>query len=179
MSARSPQAAGGDPYRRVRRSLDRVRLSGTCVAVASHNRGESWEGFDLDELAAMDARIERALGPVDLWCVCLVGADGRCGCDLPGAGVLETAASTAGVAVADCAVVAGDGRLRAASARAGATSIPPDGDEAAGAAPAGGTGQPGGTGHAARLARALDLVAAGRGVGAHRATPRGTLSPTS
>lgn len=164
-------------YRAVRRSLDRVRHAGTCVAVATHNRGESWDGFDVDELAAMDARIEAALGPVDVWCVWLVGADGRCGCDLPGSGVLDAAAQSAGVAVSDCAVVAGDGRLRQASDRAGATTLPGGGPPGTGTAPAGdeatagraGTGEGGTSAHgpdergAERLARALDLVAAAAG----------------
>jgi D-glycero-D-manno-heptose 1,7-bisphosphate phosphatase len=167
--ARSVRGDEDAPYRAVRRSLDRVRQAGTCVAVASHNRGDSWEAFNVDELAAMDARIEAALGPVDLWCVCLVDGEGRCGCDLPGPGVLETAARSAGVSVADCAVVAGDRRLQQASARAGATSL------LGGAVADPAAALPGDEQGAAELARALDLVAAGHGT--HAGPPSGPTTP--
>lgn len=65
------------------------------VAVASHNRADSWDGFDTDEIAAMHDRIEGALGPIALWCVCRVTASGSCACATAAGGVVATGAGAA------------------------------------------------------------------------------------
>ena len=103
----------------LRRSLDRIRGAGATVAVASHNREASWETFDVAEIGAMHERIEAALGPVELWCVCLVEPGGSCACSAPNGGVLATGADVVGLAVDDCTVATDDGRLMAAAEPAG------------------------------------------------------------
>ncbi|MHB1583931.1 MAG: hypothetical protein ACYCU7_05250 [Acidimicrobiales bacterium] len=128
-----PSAAGG--LAAVRRALDRVRQQGTLVAVASHNRADSWDGFDTDEIAAMHDRIEDALGPIALWCVCRVAASGACACSTAASGVVATGADAAGVAVDHCAVATRGARMAAAADRAGVVNLltgppPPDGADA-------------------------------------------------
>lgn len=136
--ARSPEAAAGEPsFSTARLALDRLRRAGARVGVASHNRAESWDGFDVAEIGVMHERIEAVLGKIHVWCVCLVGADGGCACQAPGEGVVETAAQSVGVPVADCAVAAEDGRLAAAADRAGGASVPlPPSPAGGGLAPA-------------------------------------------
>jgi len=48
------------------------------------------------EPAVINRRIEAALGPIDMWCACVVDADGRCACDSTG-GVVATGAQASGV----------------------------------------------------------------------------------
>jgi D-glycero-D-manno-heptose 1,7-bisphosphate phosphatase len=119
----------GPAFPALRRSLDLLRRIGVPVAVASHNRGRSWGRPDVDEIAVAHDRIEPVLGPIDLWCICLIEPDGQCACDCPGDGVLETAARTVGVAVQDCAVATGGPRLASATVRVGATTLLPPGSD--------------------------------------------------
>ena len=95
---------------RIRASLDELRAVGLRIGVLSHNRADDWEHFDVDEITAMNGRIEHSLGPVDLWCVCLVADDGSCACTpADNSGVLVTAAQALGIDQ-HCALVATDDR---------------------------------------------------------------------
>jgi len=126
-----------DDFSRLRRSLDQARAAGRRVGVASHNRGDGWEGFDTSEIEAMHRRLEAVVGSIDLWCVCLVDAGGDCACREPSAGVIAAGAAAAGATVDACAVVTADGRLRRAAEQAGtATVVRPTGDDPAEAADA-------------------------------------------
>lgn len=91
--------------------------------MASHNRADGWETFDLIEIEAMHDRLEAALGPIDLWCVCLVDGDGHCACRVPGDGLLAGGAEAVGLTVDDCAVATDDGRLLAAANEVGAANV--------------------------------------------------------
>jgi D-glycero-D-manno-heptose 1,7-bisphosphate phosphatase len=117
----------------VRRSLDRMRDAGARIGVASHNRADGWETFDVGEISTMHGRMEAVLGPIDLWCVCLVDPGGSCACDGPAGGVLATGAEAAGVALDGCTVATDDGRLLAAAEQLGAATLLPleDGTEEA------------------------------------------------
>jgi len=44
-------------------SLDELRAVGLRIGVLSHNRADDWEHFDVDEITAMNGRIEHSLGP--------------------------------------------------------------------------------------------------------------------
>ena len=125
------QAPVGD-FSRARQSLDRMRAGGGRVGVASHNRADGWGGFDTTEIEAMHGRLEATLGSIDLWCVCLVDAGGDCACRVPASGLFVAGAEAAGLAVDDCTVVAGDGRLRRSAEQTGAVRVlRPAGDDAA------------------------------------------------
>ena len=119
-SSASPDA---EALRRLRRALDQLRQVGARIGVASHNRADSWETFDVQEITAMNTRIEAALGPIDLWCVCLVDADGGCACAEPSAGVLATGARAVGIGPERCAVLGERGRMTAAAESVGAPTM--------------------------------------------------------
>ena len=127
-------AAGAPGAQGLHRILDRLRSCGVAVGVATHNRAESWEAFDVAEIGAMNERIEVALGPIDVWCVCLVDTGGACSCEHGPDGVLGTGAEAIGVDVRDCAVVSDDARMMAAAERHGAVKLLADGPPAARAA---------------------------------------------
>jgi D-glycero-D-manno-heptose 1,7-bisphosphate phosphatase len=134
LCARSP--TGGRPaYPALRRSLDGLRSLGARIGVASHNRGQVWEEFDVDEIEAMQDRIEPALGTIDLWCVCLIDPGGTCACETAGLGMIETTAEAVGIPVEACVVAAGDQRLAGATERVGATNLLAPGQCGTGAGP--------------------------------------------
>jgi len=107
----------------MRRLLDGLRAFGTAVVVASHNRASTWDPEDTVEIAAMNRRIEQALGPVDLWSVCLVDPDGSCDCARPGGGLVRSGAEALGLDVHGCAVVTDDRRLVAGARSVGVANL--------------------------------------------------------
>jgi hypothetical protein len=97
--------------------------------VASHNRADDWARFDMDELTAMTLRLEQALGPIDLWSVCLIGSDGHCACTTAAGGALSTGADAVGMDPGECAVASPGSRLAQEAARTGAAELGPPADD--------------------------------------------------
>jgi histidinol-phosphate phosphatase family protein len=80
------------------------------------------------ELEAVNARVERTLGPFDSWQVCVHDTDDRCGCRKPEPGMVLAAAADLGVDPSRCVMI-GDtgGDVNAAlTARARAVLVPTD-----------------------------------------------------
>jgi HAD superfamily hydrolase (TIGR01662 family) len=103
--------------------LDGLRSAGIAVGVISNQSGIRRGLLSLDQVAAVNGRIEQELGPFDVWQTCPhVPADG-CVCRKPMPGMVLRAAATLGLAPSQCAVVGDiEADVRAATA-AGAIGV--------------------------------------------------------
>jgi histidinol-phosphate phosphatase family protein len=118
----------GDPDRvelrdGARAALAVVREAGVPTAVVSNQSGVARGLLTTDEVAAVNHRVERLLGPVGPWCVCPHGPDDGCGCRKPASGLIREAARRLGVDVRRCVVVGDIGDDVAAAAAAGARAV--------------------------------------------------------
>jgi histidinol-phosphate phosphatase family protein len=154
----------GDPARvepmpGARLALERLRAAGVATAMVSNQSGVALGKLTRGEVDAVNARIERILGPLGPVLVCAHGPDDGCACRKPAPGLIEEAARALGVAPADCVVVGDIGAdveaARAAGARAILVPTPVTRAEEIASAPV----------VARDLDEAVDLVLTGRALG--------------
>ena len=88
-----------------REALDRLRAAGVRVAMVSNQSGVARGVLTESEVAAVNARVESLLGPLDATLVCVHGPADGCDCRKPKPGLLLAAARRLGVRPAECAVV--------------------------------------------------------------------------
>lgn len=118
----------GDPERVVampgaRNALDRLRAAGLATGVVTNQSGLARGRFTAGQLAAVNARVERELGPFGTWQICPHDDSAGCRCRKPGPGMIEAAARALGTVPSRCVVVGDIGRDMEAAAAAGATGI--------------------------------------------------------
>ncbi len=118
----------GDPSKVVpmpgaREALDRLREAGVRLAVVSNQSGVGRGLVTLEEVEAVNRRIEELLGPLGPWLVCPHRPNEGCGCRKPRAGLVVRAAETLGVDPRRCAVVGDVGSDVEAAHAAGARAV--------------------------------------------------------
>ena len=118
----------GDPARvqlveRAAEAVNRLRSAGIAIGVVSNQAGIAEGAFTLDDLRAVNARIETALGSVDTWSICTHAASERCDCRKPAPGLVHRAAAALGVKPQDCVVIGDIGADVEAATAAGARSV--------------------------------------------------------
>jgi histidinol-phosphate phosphatase family protein len=118
----------GDPARVLpmpgaRVALDRLRAAGVRVAVVSNQGGVGRGLLRLEQVEAVNRRIESLLGPLGPWLVCPHAPDAACDCRKPSPGLVLRAAEALGVAPADCALVGDTGADVVAARAAGARGV--------------------------------------------------------
>ena len=118
----------GDPERVVpmpaaRRALQRLRAAGIATAVISNQSGVARGSLSMEQVRAVNDRIEQLLGPLGPWFVCPHGPDDGCGCRKPAPGLLLEAARSLGVQPRECVVVGDIGADVEAARAAGARAI--------------------------------------------------------
>jgi histidinol-phosphate phosphatase family protein len=118
----------GDPRRvrlvpGAREAVDRLRAAGVPFAVVSNQSGVARGLLTLDDVDAVNRRVEELLGPIGRWLICPHGPDDGCACRKPAPGLVVRAAAALGVAPTECVVI-GDtaADVRAAEA-AGARGV--------------------------------------------------------
>jgi histidinol-phosphate phosphatase family protein len=135
----------GDPERVVampgaREALGRLRAAGVATAVVSNQSGVGRGLLRVEQVEAVNRRVEELLGPLGPWMVCLHGPGDGCRCRKPGPGLIEAAAGALGVEPADCVVIGDIGADVEAALAAGARAVlvptPVTRDEEVAAAPA-------------------------------------------
>lgn len=104
-------------------ALDRVRAAGLAVGIVSNQSGVARGLLTLDQVAAVNVRVEALLGPFDVVIVCPHGPEDGCRCRKPAAGMVVEAAAHIGVDPARCAVVGDIGADVGAALAAGARSV--------------------------------------------------------
>jgi histidinol-phosphate phosphatase family protein len=118
----------GDPGRVVampgaREAVARLRGAGVPTAVVSNQSGVGRGLLRVEQVAAVNRRVEELLGPLGPWMVCLHGPEDGCRCRKPGPGLIEAAAGALGVDPRDCVVIGDIGADVEAARAAGARAV--------------------------------------------------------
>jgi histidinol-phosphate phosphatase family protein len=118
----------GDPDRvrpvaGARHAVDRLRSAGLKLAVISNQSGVGRGLLTEDEVSAVNQRVERILGPLGPWLVCLHAPSDGCRCRKPAPGLIEDAARRLGVPPERCIVIGDTGADVDAALAAGARAI--------------------------------------------------------
>ena len=103
--------------------LDELRAAGIAVGVISNQSGIGRGLLTAAQVAAINERIGRELGPFDVWQVCPHAPDDRCTCRKPLPGMVLTAAAALGLAPYRCAVIGDIGADVDAATAAGAVGV--------------------------------------------------------
>jgi len=144
------------PMPHAREALDRLRRAGVPTAVVSNQSGVARGRVSVEEVDAVNRRIEQLLGPLGPWFVCVHAPEDACTCRKPQPGLVLQAASALGIEPADVVVIGDIGTDVEAARAAGARAVlVPNGDtrpEEVTAAPA----------VAPDLSAAVELVLGGR-----------------
>lgn len=100
-----------------------LRRRRVAVGVVSNQSGIGRGLLSRAQVDAVNDRVDRALGGLDVWCVCPHAESDGCGCRKPAPGLVLQAADALGVAPGDCAVVGDVGSDVDAALAAGARPI--------------------------------------------------------
>ncbi|HEX2064899.1 MAG TPA: HAD-IIIA family hydrolase, partial [Acidimicrobiales bacterium] len=92
-------------------------------AVVSNQSGVARGLITMEQLEAVNRRVEELLGPLGPWLVCVHGADEGCDCRKPGPGLVRRAADALGLDPSQCAVVGDIGADVEAARAAGARAV--------------------------------------------------------
>ncbi|MDB5070998.1 MAG: hydrolase, HAD-superfamily, subfamily [Candidatus Eremiobacteraeota bacterium] len=104
-------------------ALRRLRAAGIATAMISNQSGVALGKLTCGDVDAVNARIERVLGPLGPVLICAHAPDAGCSCRKPAPGLVEAAAHALGVAPRDCVVVGDIGADVEAAHAAGARAI--------------------------------------------------------
>jgi histidinol-phosphate phosphatase family protein len=118
----------GDPARvtpveGAREALERLRAAGIATAVVSNQSGVARGLLTLEQVEAVNQRVEALLGPLGPRFTCPHGPDAGCACRKPAPGLVLQAAKALGVAPERCALVGDIGADVEAAAAAGARGV--------------------------------------------------------
>jgi HAD superfamily hydrolase (TIGR01662 family) len=106
-----------------REQLDLLRGLGIPVGVVSNQSGVAKGLITKDQLACVNAEVERQLGPFATWAVCVHGETDGCACRKPAPGLVKRAAAALDVPVEGCVVIGDIGADVGAAEAAGALGI--------------------------------------------------------
>ncbi len=112
-----------EPVPGAREALDRLRRHGVAVGVVTNQSGVARGLLRLEEVAAVNARVEELLGPFATVQVCAHGPGDGCPYRKPAPGMVLAAAAELGVAPERCAVVGDIGSDVEAALAAGARAV--------------------------------------------------------
>ncbi|AOS64705.1 HAD-IIIA family hydrolase [Actinoalloteichus hymeniacidonis] len=111
------------PMPGARDALHWLRREGIRIGVVSNQSGVARGLISQTQLAAVNARVEELLGPIETWQICVHDTAEHCVCRKPAPGMVEQAARALGVDVARCVVIGDTGADVAAARAAGARAI--------------------------------------------------------
>jgi histidinol-phosphate phosphatase family protein len=100
-----------------RDAVAELRAAGLHVAVVTNQSGVARGLLTLEQVDAVNRRIDAEVGRIDHWLVCPHGPDDGCHCRKPASGLVRSAAARLGVPTASCVVI-GDTEADVAAARA-------------------------------------------------------------
>jgi histidinol-phosphate phosphatase family protein len=118
----------GDPERVVvmpgaGEAVGRLRAAGVATAVVSNQSGVARGLIRVEQVEAVNRRVEELLGPLGPWFWCVHGPWEGCGCRKPAPGLIKAAAGALGVEPADCVVIGDVGSDVEAARAAGARAV--------------------------------------------------------
>lgn len=104
-------------------AVQAVRAAGIRTGIVSNQSGVSRGVIRMDELAAVNARVDEVFGAFDVWAICPHRPVDGCSCRKPQPGLVLHAATRLGVHPEEVAVVGDIGADIEAAHRAGARSV--------------------------------------------------------
>ncbi len=113
--------AGVVPMPTAQRALGRLREHGLLLAVVTNQSGVAKGLISLEQLDAVNLRVDELLGPFDSWQVCV--HEGGCACRKPAPGMVIAAAGALGVDTRRCVLIGDTGGDVAAARAARAKAI--------------------------------------------------------
>jgi histidinol-phosphate phosphatase family protein len=118
----------GDPERVVvmpgaREAVGRLRAARVATAVVSNQSGVARGLLRVEQVEAVNRRVEELVGPLGPWLLCVHGPWEGCGCRKPAPGLIKAAAGALGVEPADCVVIGDVGSDVEAARAAGARAV--------------------------------------------------------
>jgi histidinol-phosphate phosphatase family protein len=102
-------ANGVRPLTGAGRALDELRGSGLRLAVVTNQSGVARGLISIEQLTAVNAKVDAVLGPFDSWQVCVHDDDDGCGCRKPKPGMVLAAAEALGVPPNRCVMIGDTG----------------------------------------------------------------------
>ncbi|OBI74870.1 HAD-IIIA family hydrolase [Mycobacterium sp. E740] len=115
--------AGVRPLAGAREALNRLRRTGILLAVVSNQSGVAKGLITPEQLAAVNAEVDAALGPFGSWQVCVHDAGDGCQCRKPAPGMVRAAATALGVDPSRCVMIGDTGGDVEAALSAGADAV--------------------------------------------------------
>ena len=109
------------PY--ARECLNRLRSQGIATGVLSNQSGIARRLLTLDEVLAVNSRVEELLGPFDVWDFCPHLPADLCSCRKPEPGMIIKACRGLGIAAADAAYIGDIGTDLEAAEAAGSRGV--------------------------------------------------------
>jgi histidinol-phosphate phosphatase family protein len=119
------------PVEGVREALDRLRAAGIPIAVVSNQSGVGRGMISIEQVEAVNRRVQALLGPFDAMLYCPHAPDVDCECRKPKPKLILDAARAMGVDPSCCVVIGDKTSDVEAAANAGARSIFVDGAHSA------------------------------------------------
>ncbi|GLK18292.1 D-glycero-alpha-D-manno-heptose-1,7-bisphosphate 7-phosphatase [Herbiconiux flava] len=104
-------------------ALQRVRDAGLAVGIVTNQSGIARGLVSAEQVAAVNAEVERRLGPIDVWRLCPHAPGDGCPCRKPAPGMVLDAARSLGVPPARVVLIGDIGADVEAARAAGATGI--------------------------------------------------------
>ncbi len=104
-------------------ALDRLRAHGVRTGVVTNQSAVGTGNISIDQMRAVNSRVEGLLGPFDLWQVCPHAKGEGCACRKPAPGMVKDACQALGVHPSRCVVLGDIGSDVEAAQSAGAVGI--------------------------------------------------------
>jgi histidinol-phosphate phosphatase family protein len=104
-------------------AVERLRTAGVPTAVVSNQSGVARGLVTMDQVEAVNRRVEDLLGPLGPWIVCPHHPGDGCGCRKPAPGMVLRAARELGVEPGRCALIGDIGADVEAARAAGARGV--------------------------------------------------------
>jgi len=111
------------PMDSARSALERVRRAGLATGVLSNQSGVARGLLTLNQVHAVNQRVDELLGPFDVWQICPHGPADGCTCRKPAPGMILAACSTLGLHPSQVAFVGDIGADVEAATAAGSRSV--------------------------------------------------------
>lgn len=112
-----------EPIAGVRLALDLLRSTGILTAVISNQSGVGRGLITLDQVRAVNRRVEMFLGHLGPWMICPHAPNEGCSCRKPAPGLIYRAAEALGVIPSECVVMGDQPADMEAARSAGARGI--------------------------------------------------------
>jgi HAD superfamily hydrolase (TIGR01662 family) len=111
------------PVDGVAEALERLRAAGVRVGVVTNQSAVGTGRITYEQMDAVNAEVDRLLGPFDVWQVCPHAPADGCGCRKPAPGMVKEACAQLDVPVERCLVIGDIGSDCAAASAAGAVGM--------------------------------------------------------